>query len=126
MFSVNNQDVPAYNYLNNLLASWTEKELFLTDLEKKIERKEKQELSYIEKYKFPTVVNVKTFTDFIYECELINREGRVHGQEETKMNLKRPNSIMPTPARYTGPLEYLTMWMCLFLSPAALARLRDL
>ena len=50
----------------------------------------------------------------------------MHGQEETNMNLKRPNSIMPTPARYTGPLEYLTMWMCLFLSPAVLERLRDL
>ena len=33
---------------------------------------------------------------------------------------------MPTPPRYTGPLEYLTMWMCLFLSPAVLERLRDL
>ena len=30
------------------------------------------------------------------------------------------------PPRYTGPLEYLTMWMCLFLSPAVLERLRDL
>ena len=50
----------------------------------------------------------------------------MHGHEETTMNLKRPNSIMPTPARYTGPLEYLTMWMCLFLSPAVLERLRDL
>ena len=31
-----------------------------------------------------------------------------------------------SPPRYTGPLEYLTMWMCLFLSPAVLERLRDL
>ena len=28
--------------------------------------------------------------------------------------------------RYTGPLEYLTMCMCLFLSPAVLERLHDL
>ena len=28
--------------------------------------------------------------------------------------------------RYTGPLEYLTMWRCLCLSPAALERLHDL
>ena len=33
---------------------------------------------------------------------------------------------MPTPASYTGPLEYLTMWMCLLLSPAVLERLHDL
>ena len=33
---------------------------------------------------------------------------------------------MPTRVRYTGPLEYLTMWMCLFLSPAVLERMRDL
>ena len=50
----------------------------------------------------------------------------MRGHEETNMNLKRPNSIMPTPARYTGPLEFLTMWMCLSLSPAVLERLRDL
>ena len=31
-----------------------------------------------------------------------------------------------SPPRYTGPLEYLTMWMCLFLSPAVLERLHDL
>ena len=28
--------------------------------------------------------------------------------------------------RYTGPLEYLTMWMCLFLGPAVLERLHAL
>ena len=33
---------------------------------------------------------------------------------------------MPTPPRYTGPLEYLTMWMCLFLSQAVLERLQHL
>ena len=31
----------------------------------------------------------------------------------------------PVP-RYSGPLEYLTMWMCLFLSPAVLERLHHL
>ena len=36
---------------------------------------------------------------------------------------------MPIPKpfpRYSGPLEYLTMWMCLFLSPAVLERLQHL
>ena len=36
---------------------------------------------------------------------------------------------MPIPKpfrRYSGPLEYLTMWMCLFLSPAVLERLKHL
>ena len=36
---------------------------------------------------------------------------------------------MPIPMpfrRYTGPLEYLTMWMCLFLSSAVLERLQHL
>ena len=32
---------------------------------------------------------------------------------------------MLTRPRYNGPLEYLTMWMCLFLSPAACERLQE-
>ena len=37
--------------------------------------------------------------------------------------------VVPIPKpfrRYSGPLEYLTMWMCLFLSPAVLEHLHHL
>ena len=38
-------------------------------------------------------------------------------------------SAVPIPKpfrRYSGPLEYLTMWMCLFLSPAVQERMQNL
>ena len=37
--------------------------------------------------------NISPGTEVFAECELIKRKGRVHGPHETKMNLKRPNSI---------------------------------
>ena len=37
--------------------------------------------------------NISPGTAVFSECELMNRSGRLHGQEETKVNLKRPNSI---------------------------------
>ena len=34
--------------------------------------------------------------------------------------------LLSPPCRYDGPLEYLTMWLCLFLSPVACKLLRAL
>ena len=46
--------------------------------------------------------NISPGTEVFSECELIKREGRVHGPEETKMNLKRPNSICLVPPGTLG------------------------
>ena len=47
--------------------------------------------------------NISPGTEVFSECELIRREGRVHGLEETKMNSKRPNSICLVPPGTLGP-----------------------
>ena len=47
--------------------------------------------------------NISPGTEVFSECELIRREGRVHGLEETKMNSKRPNSICLLPPGTLGP-----------------------
>ena len=47
--------------------------------------------------------NISPGTEVFSECELIRREGRVHGLEETKMNSKIPNSICLVPPGTLGP-----------------------
>ena len=47
--------------------------------------------------------NISPGTEVFSECELIKREGRVHGLEETEMNSKRPNSICLVPPGTLGP-----------------------
>ena len=47
--------------------------------------------------------NISPGTEVFSECELIRRDGRVHGLEETKMNSKRPNSICLLPPGTLGP-----------------------
>ena len=72
LVTVNDKEMSAYDYLSNLLSMWTEKDLALQEKEKKIEKKEKQNMMYVEKYTFNSVHNEKTCVEFIYEAQMLN------------------------------------------------------